>query len=107
MGVCSAMCDALLPHRLYPINVLCPFPRQEYWSEFPCPPPEDLPKPGIIESAFLVFPAFAGGSSNTDPLAKCYMNISIYTSVSDIYLGQRESASPTQPHSHVPHKAGF
>ena len=23
------------------------FPRQEYWSGLPCPPPGDLPKPGI------------------------------------------------------------
>ena len=23
------------------------FFRQEYWSGLPCPPPEDLPKPGI------------------------------------------------------------
>ena len=23
------------------------FSRQEYWSRFPCPPPEDLPDPGI------------------------------------------------------------
>ena len=23
------------------------FPRQEYWSEWPCPPPGDLPDPGI------------------------------------------------------------
>ena len=23
------------------------FPRQEYWSGLPCPPPEDLPNPGI------------------------------------------------------------
>ena len=23
------------------------FSRQEYWSELPCPPPEDLPYPGI------------------------------------------------------------
>ena len=23
------------------------FPRQEYWSGLPCPPPEDLPDPGI------------------------------------------------------------
>ena len=22
------------------------FSRQEYWSGFPCPPPEDLPNPG-------------------------------------------------------------
>ena len=23
------------------------FSRQEYWSEWPCPPPGDLPNPGI------------------------------------------------------------
>jgi len=23
------------------------FPRQEYWSGLPCPPPGDLPSPGI------------------------------------------------------------
>ena len=23
------------------------FSRQEYWSELPCPPPRDLPNPGI------------------------------------------------------------
>ena len=23
------------------------FPREEYWSELPCPPPGDLPKPGM------------------------------------------------------------
>ena len=23
------------------------FPRQEYWSGLPCPPPGDLPQPGI------------------------------------------------------------
>ena len=23
------------------------FSRQEYWSEFPCPPPGDLPDPGV------------------------------------------------------------
>ena len=29
--------------------LLCPwgFSRQEYWSGLPCPPPEDLPNPGI------------------------------------------------------------
>ena len=37
-------------------------------------------------------------------LGKCCRSISIYTSVSDIYLVQRESALPTQPHSHIPHK---
>ena len=32
------------------------FSRQEYWRGFPCPPPEDLPNPGI-ELVLLVSPA--------------------------------------------------
>ena len=38
--------------------------RHEYWSELPCPPPGDLPDPGIkLES--LVSPALAGGFFTT------------------------------------------
>ena len=29
------------------------FPRQEYWSELPFPPPWDLPNPGNVISIFL------------------------------------------------------
>ena len=36
------------------------FSRQEYWSGWPCPPPGDLPNPGI-ELASLKSPALAGG----------------------------------------------
>ena len=36
------------------------FPRQEYWSGLPFPPPGDLPDPGI-EPVTLVSPALAGG----------------------------------------------
>ena len=35
------------------------FSKQEYWSGFPCPPPGDLPDPGI-EPASLMSPALAG-----------------------------------------------
>ena len=35
------------------------FSRQDYWSGSPCPPPGDLPDPGI-ELASLVSPALAG-----------------------------------------------
>ena len=35
------------------------FSRQKYWSVSPCPPPGDLPDPGI-ESESLVSPALAG-----------------------------------------------
>ena len=36
-------------HGLQPTRLLCPwgFSRQEYRSGLPCPPPEDLPDPGI------------------------------------------------------------
>ena len=33
------------------------FSRQEYWSGLPCPPPGDLPDPGIEPAS----PALAGG----------------------------------------------
>ena len=40
------------------------FSRQEYWSELPCPPPGDLPNPGI-EPTSLMSPALAGGFFTT------------------------------------------
>ena len=35
------------------------FSRQEYWSGLPCPPPGDLPNPGV-EPSSLMSPALAG-----------------------------------------------
>ena len=40
------------------------FSRQEYWSGLPCPPPGDLPDPGI-EPMSLMLPAMAGGFFTT------------------------------------------
>ena len=40
------------------------FSRQEYWSGLPCPPPGDLPNPGI-EPESLMSPALAGGFFTT------------------------------------------
>ena len=40
------------------------FSRQEYWSELPCPPPGDLPDPGIKLTSFMS-PALAGGFFST------------------------------------------
>ena len=37
--------------------------RQEYWSGLPCPPPGDLPDPGIKPTS----PALAGGVFTTEP----------------------------------------
>ena len=40
------------------------FSRQEYWSGLPCPPPEDLPNPGIGPESFKS-PALSGGFFTT------------------------------------------
>ena len=40
------------------------FSRQEYWSGLSCPPPGDLPQPGI-KPVSLMSPALADGFFNT------------------------------------------
>ena len=45
------------------------FPRQEYWSGLPFPPPEDPPNPGT-ELASPVSPVLAGGVFTTEPPGK-------------------------------------
>ena len=40
------------------------FSRQDYWSGLPCPPPGDLPEPGIE----ALSPAFQANSSLSKPL---------------------------------------
>ena len=47
-------------------RLLCPwaFSRQEYWSGLPCPPPGNLPDPGIKPMS-LISPALAGRFSTT------------------------------------------
>ena len=39
------------------------FPKQEYWSRLPIPPPGDLPDPGIQPAS----PALKGGFFTTAP----------------------------------------
>ena len=41
----------------------------EFWSGLPCPPPGDLPDPGI-EPGSLASPAVAGRSFTTEPPGK-------------------------------------
>ena len=43
-----------------PGSSVCWFSRKEYWYELPCPPPGDLPDPGIVPAS-LMSPALAGG----------------------------------------------
>ena len=50
------------------------FSRQEYWSGLPCPPPGDLPKPGIKLTSFMC-PAVADGFFTTESPGKPLQNI--------------------------------
>ena len=49
------------------------FSRQEYWSELPCPPPGDLPNPGIGPVS-PESPALAGGFFTMEPPWKLQKN---------------------------------
>ena len=48
------------------------FSSQEYWSELPCPPPGDLPDPGI-EHISLMSPALAGRFFTTSATWKAHI----------------------------------
>ena len=72
----------------------CPwgFSRQEYWSGLRCPPPGDLPNPGV-EPVFLMSPALADGFFTTSAsgrrhhvkllckLSCCFLSISVPSSL--------------------------
>ena len=64
------------------------FSRQEYWSRLPCPPPGELPNPGI-EPTSLIFPSLTGRFFTTSTIweAPCiYMeNNSVLKKCSAIY----------------------
>ena len=78
------------------------FSWQEYWSGLPCPPPGDLPNPGI-KLASLTFPALAGSFFTTSttweaqsgsPNSSQFLTISIVQS-SLIQLLSQNSPSHT------------
>ena len=84
------------------------FSRQEYWSGLPCPPPRDLPNPGI-EAASLISPALAGGSSylksvllvpgrNWDPAAQLWGSSCPYGT---------STFPPWSPHNHLLQREAF
>ena len=72
------MCCAVFTHfshvrlcDLWTVACQAPLPmgisRQEHWSELLCPPPGDLPDPGIKPTS-LTSPALASGEGNGNPL---------------------------------------
>ena len=58
------------------------FSRQEYWSGLPCPPPGNLPNPGI-ELASLLSPALAGKFSTTSTTWVAHRKTSKYWGAKD------------------------
>ena len=53
----SVMSDSMGPRGLQPTRFLCPwgFSRQESWSGLPCPPPGDLPNPGLLRCRQILY----------------------------------------------------
>ena len=61
----SVVSDSVIPWTVaHQAPLSLGFPRQEYWSGLPCPPPGDLPDPGIEPSSHTS-PALAGGFFTT------------------------------------------
>ena len=61
---CSVVSNSLWPHGLQFARLLCPwgFSRQEYWSGLPCPPPGDLPNPGLSHCRWILYRLSRQGS---------------------------------------------
>ena len=58
------------------------FSRQEYWGGLPCPPPGDLPDPGIKPTS-LPSPALVGGFFTTSITWKTLNNL--YLSLTPVF----------------------
>jgi len=58
------------------------FSRQDYWSGLPCPPPGNLPDPGIKP----VSPALAGRFFTTEPPGKSYVKIHIHNKLKQAWI---------------------
>ena len=64
---CSTLCDPTDPQTVAcQVPLSMGFSRQEYWNGLPCPPPGDLPDPGIQPTSSAAT-ALAGTSFITEP----------------------------------------
>ena len=64
---CLILCNPVTVTHQTPLSM--GFSKQEYWSGLPCPPPEDLPNPGI-EPTSLMSLALAGAFFTIEPPGK-------------------------------------
>ena len=68
------------------------FSRQEYWGVLPCPPPGDLPHPGIKLTS-LKSPAVTGGffkTSATWEAQETFIQCLLYAKLCPGHLGYNE-----------------
>ena len=81
----SVVSDSLQPHALQPLRLLCPrgFSRQEYWSELPCPPPGDLPKPRIEPRS----PTLQEDSLPSEPPGKLQVQVEVSPNQASVTFG--------------------
>ena len=68
------------------------FPKQEYWSGLPFPPPGDLPDPGI-ELTSLVSPALVGRFFTTEQTMCCAKSLQSYLTPCDLMEGSFRGSS--------------
>ena len=71
--VCAQSCPAICAHQA---SLCMGFSRQEYWSGLPCPPPGDLPYPGMepVPPASLAFAGrFITASTTWEALCSKHM----------------------------------
>ena len=64
---CLTICDPMYCRLPAPLSM--GFSRQEYWSGLPCPPPGNLPDPGL-EPKSPASPVFQADSLSTEPPGK-------------------------------------
>ena len=99
--ICVQLCEMLrTAARQAPLFI--GFSRQEYWSGLRCPPPGDLPDPGI-KATSLMPPAWQGGSLPLVPpgkpddrlhFKKTTLALLIYAAVVSLDLGFPEPSLP-------------
>ena len=70
------------------------FPREEYWSGLPSPPPGDLPDPGIKPTS-LMSPVLAGGCFTTEPPGKPMVHLKL-TQYYVNYISKLDRKNATQ-----------
>ena len=90
------LCDPTVAHQA-PLSI--GFSRQEYWSGLPCPPPGDLPNPGI-KPASLISPVLAGRFFTTSAIWEDVMCILLPKKKKAWIQGDKFGASVSPANDH-------